>query len=156
MQKQNVLVVDDEPAITELVSMALRYEGFSVTTAQTGRQALREAEKTPLDLVVLDVMLPDLDGWEVCRQLRAITDTPIVFLTARDALDDRLAGFTIGGDDYLTKPFSVAELVARIRAVLRRIKSIKGSKPGLQFEDLVLDEETYEVTRAGQPIESTH
>lgn len=150
-----VLVVDDEPAITELVGMALRYEGFDVVTAATGREALQTAERQAIDLVVLDVMLPDFDGFEVCRKLRAITDTPVIFLTARDALDDRVAGLTIGGDDYLTKPFSVAELIARVRSVLRRAKAGSTASQGLTFADLVLNEDTHEVTRAGEHIDLT-
>ncbi|NUS72841.1 MAG: response regulator transcription factor [Corynebacteriales bacterium] len=151
--KPTVLVVDDEPAITELVGMALRYEGFAVVTAHTGRAALAAAQARPLALIVLDVMLPDVDGLHVCRQLRASSETPIIFLTARDALEDRLAGLTVGGDDYLPKPFSIEELVARIRAVLRR--TTKDENATLGFADLVIDEDRHEVHRAGTLIELT-
>lgn len=150
-----VLVVDDEPSIRELVTTVLRYEGFDVAAAETGRQALSEVERFRPHLVVLDVMLPDLDGFEVQRRLvEAGRRTPVVFLTARDAVEDRVRGLTIGGDDYLTKPFSLDELVARIRSVLRRTSEAGGTGP-LVVDDLELDETSHEVTRAGEPIELT-
>jgi two-component system OmpR family response regulator len=149
-----ILVVDDEPAITELVGMALRYEGFDVAAAPTGREALSRAAEFRPDLVVLDVMLPDLTGLEVCRRLRQTGQLPVVFLTARDATEDKIGGLTVGGDDYVTKPFSVDELVARIRAVLRRTRG-SGPPSRLEFADLVLDEDAHAASRDGHPLELT-
>ena len=150
-----VLVVDDEPSIRELVSTVLRYEGFEIASAANGHEALREVERFRPHLVVLDVMLPDLDGFEVQRRLtESGRRIPVVFLTAKDAVEDRVRGLTIGGDDYLTKPFSLEELVARIRAVLRR--SHETTRSGqLVLDDLALDEETYEVHRGDELIELT-
>ena len=151
---ERVLVVDDESYITDLVSTALRYVGFDVQTAATGRDALAVADQFRPDLVVLDVMLPDYDGFEVTRRLRADgVRVPIVFLTARDATEDKVNGLTIGGDDYVTKPFSLEELVARVRAVLRRTQGdVDDEGSRLSFADLVLDEDTHEVWRAGEPV----
>jgi two-component system, OmpR family, response regulator len=150
-----ILVVDDEAYITDLVSMALRYEGFEVAAAASGRRALAEAARFEPDLVVLDVMLPDMEGLEVCRRLRAAQGpVPVVFLTAKDATEDKVAGLTVGGDDYVTKPFSLEELVARIRAVLRRTRP--SPSPGrLSFADLELDEDTHEVWRQQTLIQLT-
>jgi two-component system, OmpR family, response regulator len=152
-----VLVVDDESYITDLVATALRYEGFDVASAGNGRDVLTLVESFRPELIVLDVMLPDLDGFEVQRRLidrgRRI---PVLFLTARDATEDKIRGLTIGGDDYVTKPFSLEELIARIRAVLRRAG--KGDGEGserLRFEDLEMDEDTHEVWRGATPIELT-
>ncbi|HLJ09260.1 MAG TPA: response regulator transcription factor [Acidimicrobiia bacterium] len=151
-----VLVVDDEDSITDLVSTALRYVGFEVAVAANGRQALERAATFRPELVVLDVMLPDLDGFEVVRRLRADgLRVPIVFLTARDATEDKVAGLTIGGDDYVTKPFSLEELVARVRAVLRRTAGGPEQSGRLQIADLELDEDSHQVWRAGQPVELT-
>jgi len=152
-----ILVVDDEPSIVDSVSTALRYEGFDVETASTGRAALSAAQEGSPDLVVLDVMLPDLDGLEVTRRMRADgLRIPVLFLTARDALEDKVAGLTIGGDDYMTKPFSLAEVVARTRAILRRTSaSDSRGDSQLRFADVVLDEDTHEVWRDGQPVELT-
>jgi two-component system OmpR family response regulator len=147
-----VLVVDDEPYITDLVSTALRYEGFDVTEARSGREALSRVVASRPDLVVLDVMLPDFDGLEVTRRLR--TDgihVPVIFLTARDAAEDKIAGLTVGGDDYMSKPFSLDELIARARAILRRTHPTRTGGP-LRFADLELDEDTREVTRAGVEV----
>jgi two-component system, OmpR family, response regulator len=149
-----ILVVDDEAYITDLVRMALRYEGFEVATAATGQEALTVAGAFRPDLVVLDIMLPDMEGLEVCRRLRADAEVPVVFLTARDATEDKVAGLTVGGDDYVTKPFSLEELVARIRAVLRRTRP-EPSPGRLAFADLELDEDTHEVWRQGAPIQLT-
>ena len=150
-----VLVVDDEAAIADLVATALRYEGFETATAGDGRAALEAVESFRPDLVVLDVMLPDLDGFEVQRRLgdRGVR-VPVLFLTARDATEDKVRGLTLGGDDYVTKPFSLEELVARIRAVLRRAQ---GAAPTgrLVFDDLEMDEEAHEVSRAGHPVDLT-
>jgi two-component system, OmpR family, response regulator len=152
-----ILVVDDEPYITDLLGAALRFEGFSVDVASTGNEALQMSRPARHDLVLLDVMLPDLDGNEVCRRLRAVgVDTPIVFLTAREATEDKVTGLTVGGDDYVTKPFSLEELVARIRAILRRVAGgDKGGNSEMTFEDLVIDEEAHEVWRSGELIELT-
>ncbi|MCM3886245.1 response regulator transcription factor [Frankia sp. R82] len=148
-----VLVVDDEPNIVDLLRMALRFHGFDVLTAATGRAGLALAAEAEPDLMILDVMLPDVDGFEVCRQLRAAgQNVPVVYLTARDAHRDKIAGLTYGGDDYVTKPFAVDELVARVRAVLRRTRPSTAT-PRLRFADVVLDPDTHLVTRAGEPID---
>jgi two-component system OmpR family response regulator len=154
-----VLAVDDEEHITELVAMALGYNGFEVERAGSGRAALDAVERRRPDLIVLDVMLPDLDGFEVARRLRqsegAGTRVPVIFLTARDTTADKVEGLRLGTDDYVTKPFSIEELVERVRAVLRRST---GSTPGehrLSYADLELDEETRDVWRAGQLVELT-
>jgi len=156
-ERRRILVVDDEPSIVDSVSTALRYEGFDVETAGTGRAALAAAQEGTPDLVVLDVMLPDLDGLEVTRRMRAGgLRVPVLFLTARDALEDKVAGLTIGGDDYMTKPFSLAEVVARTRAILRRTSSADERDDGqLRFADLVLDEDSHEVWRSGEVVELT-
>jgi two-component system OmpR family response regulator len=155
--KARILVVDDEPNITELVSMALRYEGFEVAVAADGRSALARATTFRPHLMVLDVMLPDLDGFGVLRRIRADGQpVSVVFLTARDATEDKVNGLTLGGDDYVTKPFSVEELEARVRAVLRR--SNGGGSAGssrLSFADLEMDEDTREVWRGDERIELT-
>jgi len=151
-----VLVVDDEATITELVATALGYEGFEVQTAGSGRQALERAATWRPDLIVLDVMMPDLDGFEVMRRLRADrVDTSVVFLTARDATEDKIGGLTLGGDDYVTKPFSIGELVARVRAVLRRTGREAPDVARLSFADLEMDTDTREVWRDGRLIELT-
>jgi two-component system OmpR family response regulator len=153
--KRRILVVDDEPSIVDSVSTALRYEGFEVESAVTGRSGLALAQEHTPDLVVLDVMLPDLDGLEVTRRLRADgIHVPVLFLTARDALEDKLAGLTIGGDDYVTKPFSLAEVIARIRVILKRTSG-DDDDGVLRFADLELDELAHEVHRAGEPIQLT-
>ncbi|MEP7203860.1 MAG: response regulator transcription factor [Ilumatobacteraceae bacterium] len=154
--QQRILVVDDEPSIVDAIATALRYEGFEVLEARTGRTGLTQAQTNLPDLIVLDVMLPDLDGLEVARRVRAGgLDIPILFLSARDALDDKIAGFSAGGDDYVTKPFSLAEIVVRVRAILLRTTSSTRSADQLVFADLVLDPESREVSRAGTPIELT-
>jgi two-component system OmpR family response regulator len=151
-----VLVVDDEQNIAELVSMALRYAGLEARTAGSGRAALAACEEIRPQVVILDVMLgDDLDGFEVARRLRAAgTDAPIIFLTARDTTEDKVRGLSLGGDDYVTKPFSVEELVARVRAILRRAGASE-DESRLAFEDLELDEETREVFRGDELIELT-
>ena len=152
-----VLTVDDEAAITELLGMALRYEGWEVTSANSGTSAVQAARETRPDVLVLDMMLPDFDGLEVMRRVRADQpDVPVIFLTARDAVDDRIHGLTAGGDDYVTKPFSLEELVARLRGLLRRSGATL-AKPGSQLVvgDLSLDEDSHEVTRGGQEIQLT-
>ncbi len=148
-----LLVVEDDPNILELLSASLRFAGFDVATATTGSDAVAAARAGRPDLVVLDVMLPDLDGFEVIRRLRdGGVRTPVVFLTARDATDDKIRGLTLGGDDYVTKPFSLEELTARIRAVLRRTGDPTEKSPRLSFADLELDEETHEVWRGGKRV----
>ncbi len=154
--EQRILVVDDEPNIVEVVSMALRYQGFEVASAADGRQALAEVSAFRPHLMLLDVMLPDMDGFQVAERLGAQrADIPIIFLTARDATPDKVRGLTAGGDDYVTKPFSLEELVARIRTILRRTGVAEPEGRRLVFEDLEMDEDTREVTRAGTPIELT-
>jgi len=151
-----VLVVDDEPNIVEVVSMALRYQGFTVETAATGREAIAAVTRFKPHLMVLDVMLPDMEGFEVAERLGAQrAGVPIIFLTARDATDDKIRGLTGGGDDYVTKPFSLEELVARIRTILRRTGQAEPESARLVFADLELDEESHEVTRGGELIELT-
>ncbi|WP_296605711.1 response regulator transcription factor, partial [Nocardioides sp.] len=152
-----VLVVDDEVNIAELIAMALRYEGWEVRAAHTGSQAVATAKELRPDAVVLDMMLPDFDGLEVLRRMRA-TDpgVPVVFLTARDAVEDRVAGLTAGGDDYVTKPFSLEELVARLRALMRRSGAHQvASASLLVVGDLTLDEDSREVFRAGREVSLT-
>ncbi|HXQ19352.1 MAG TPA: response regulator transcription factor [Acidimicrobiales bacterium] len=151
-----VLIVDDEPYITDLLSAGLRFEGFAVEVAATGTEALQKARTTHPDLVLLDIMLPDLDGTEVCRRLRESGDkVPVLFLTARDGTEDKVAGLAIG-DDYVTKPFSLSEVVARIRAVLRRTRNgDDATGRSLRLGDLVMDVEGHEVWRQGVPIELT-
>ena len=149
-----VLVVDDEVNIAELISMALRYEGWAITTAHTGTKAVREAKDHRPDAIVLDVMLPDIDGFEVLRRIRANQpDVPVLFLTARDAVEDRVAGLTAGGDDYVTKPFSIEELVARLRGLMRRAGARRVEDANvLTVGDLELDEDSHEVRRGGDEI----
>ena len=150
-----ILVVDDEPSIVDGVATALRYEGFDVEEAASGRDALAVAAGDEPDLVVLDWMLPDVDGLEVARRLRNRgSRAAILFLTAKDAIEDKVDALRAGGDDYVTKPFSLAELVARVHAILRRTS---GELPGdvLRFNDLSLDEARHEVARAGQPVSLT-
>jgi two-component system, OmpR family, response regulator len=149
-----LLVVDDEPFLREAVAASLRFLGFEVTTAENGTGALRLARDRPFDLVVLDVMLPDTDGFEVVARLRRDgLRVPVIFLTARDTQADKVNGLTIGGDDYLTKPFGLEELAARIRTVLRRTRPAAASGPVLIFADIELDQDSYEVRRDGHLVE---
>lgn len=152
------VVVDDEDSLTDLLSMALRYEGWDVKLASDGRTAISTIREFRPDVVVLDIMLPDIDGLSVLSRLRADgVQTPILFLTAKDSVDDRVAGLTVGGDDYVTKPFSLEELVARLRALIRRstLTASSDADSRLEVGDLVLDEDSYEVSRAGVPVELT-
>ncbi|GFG99109.1 response regulator transcription factor [Mycobacterium timonense] len=153
----NVLVVDDEPVLAEMVSMALRYEGWNISTAGDGESAIAAARNQRPDVVVLDVMLPDMSGLDVLHKLRGeIPQLPVLLLTAKDAIEDRIAGLTAGGDDYVTKPFSIEEVVLRLRALLRRTGvTTVDSGAQLVVGDLVLDEDSHEVTRAGEPISLT-
>jgi two-component system OmpR family response regulator len=157
--KGHVLVVDDEEHITELVAMGLGFNGFEVERSSSGRGALDAIAKRRPDLIVLDVMLPDLNGFDVARRLRqnegAGTRIPIIFLTARDTTQDKVEGLRLGSDDYVTKPFSIEELIERVKAVLRRSKGIGPGERRLTYADLVLDEDTRDVWRAGKIIELT-
>jgi len=150
-----LLVVEDEPNILELLSASLRLAGFEVATATGGFEALQAAQRHAPDLVVLDVMLPDMDGFDVARRLRSSEGrTPVLFLTARDATEDKVTGLTIGGDDYVTKPFSLEEVIARIRAVLRRFRGgMREPTPRMVFADIELDEDSHEVWRDGKPVQ---
>jgi two-component system, OmpR family, response regulator len=151
-----ILVVDDEASIVDSVATVLRYEGFDVDVAHTGRQALSKAQEARFDMIVLDVMLPDLDGLEVTRRIREDgLDVPVLFLTAKADVDDRIAGLTIGGDDYVAKPFSLMEIVARTKAILRRRAPNPDDDRRLRFADVVMDEESHEVWRGGTPIKLT-
>ncbi|HYZ29965.1 MAG TPA: response regulator transcription factor [Thermoleophilaceae bacterium] len=151
-----ILVVDDEPNIVDVIAMALRYQGFDVATAGNGADALSQVKALRPHLMLLDVMLPDMEGFEVAERLGAQrAGVPIIFLTARDSTEDKIRGLTTGGDDYVTKPFSLEELVARIRTVLRRSGIAEAESARLTFEDLELDEDTMEVTRDGHPIALT-
>lgn len=151
-----ILVVDDEPSIVDAVATSLRYEGFDVEEATTGRAALNAAQDRTPDLIILDVMLPDLDGIEVTRRLRSDgIRAPVLFLTARDALEDKIAGLSVGGDDYVTKPFALAEIVARARAVLRRSGAEAVESGIFTFSDLEMDEGAHEVRRSGRSIQLT-
>jgi len=151
-----ILVVDDEQNIADVIAMALRFQGFTVETAGTGADALAAVSSFRPHLMVLDVMLPDMEGFDVAERLGAQrADVPIIFLTARDATEDKIRGLTTGGDDYVTKPFSLEELVARIRTILRRTGAAAPDSGRLVFEDLELDEETHEVVRAGTYVDLT-
>jgi len=153
---QRILVVDDENSISDLIATSLRFVGFDVRTAATGSEALTIAEEFKPHALILDVMLPDQNGFEVCRQIRQDGHSVgVLFLTAKDSVEDKIAGLTIGGDDYVTKPFSLEELVARLRALLRRIGATTddGDDEKVRFADLELDEATHEVRRAGNLIE---
>lgn len=153
-----VLVVDDEASLTDLLQMALRYEGWEIKTAADGSSAIATARDFRPDAVVLDIMLPDIDGLQVLQRMRADgNDVPVLFLTAKDSLDDRIAGLTAGGDDYVTKPFSLEEVVARLRGLIRRstLTANATESPVLVVGDLQLDEDSHEVRRAGRLIELT-
>ncbi|RRD04586.1 DNA-binding response regulator [Arachnia propionica] len=152
-----ILTVDDEPSLTELLAMAMRYEGWDVHTAASGTEAVKVARETNPDAIVLDMMLPDFDGLEVMRRIRTEQpEVPVIFLTAKDGVSDRIAGLTAGGDDYVTKPFSLEEVIARLRGLLRR-SGATTVQPDTQLVvgDLILDEESREVTRAGEGITLT-
>jgi two-component system OmpR family response regulator len=149
-----LLVVDDEPFLRDAVAASLTFLGFEVATSESGTDALRLARERPFDLIVLDVMLPDTDGFEVVRRLRRDGCwVPVIFLTARDTQDDKVSGLALGGDDYMTKPFGLEELAARIRSVLRRTRRDGMGGPVLTFADIELDQDSYEVRRAGHLIE---
>lgn len=148
-----LLVVEDEPAIQDMLAMSLAFVGYDVLRAGSGAEAVAHAGNARIDLALLDVMLPDTDGLDLLRRLRKVhPDMAAVFVTARDALEDRLTGLTLGGDDYITKPFSLEEVVARVGAVLRRTRPARADTNRLAYADLVLDEDRHEVHRAGRPI----
>ena len=152
-----ILTVDDEPSLIELLSMAMRYEGWDVHTAASGSEAVKVAREVRPDALVLDMMLPNFDGLEVMRRIRTEQpDVPVIFLTAKDGVSDRINGLTAGGDDYVTKPFSLEEVIARLRGLLRR-SGATTVRPDTQIVvgDLILDEDSHEVTRAGEPIHLT-
>lgn len=155
--KIKALVVDDEPNLAELLSAALRYEGWEVATANTGADAIEHAKRTPPDIIVLDVMLPELSGFEVLRRIRSfLPNVPILFLTAKDDVADRVAGITVGADDYVTKPFSLEEVIARLHGLLRRVGiQDSGNTSVLTVGELTLDEDSHEVYRDGDEIELT-
>ena len=149
------LIVDDEVSISQLVAMALRYEGWDVSTAGTGADAVEKTRSFDPDVVVLDIMLPDVDGLQVLSRIRGGgSNVPVLFLTALDTVDDRVAGLTAGGDDYVVKPFSLEELTSRLRALLRRSQRELSNRPEpiIRVGDLTLNEDSYEVERAGEPI----
>jgi two-component system OmpR family response regulator len=153
MAGERLLLVDDEDNLRSMLDAALRHNGFDVVSAVNGRDALTAATDEKPDVIVLDVMLPDLDGFEVCRRLRADgVHTPVLFLTARDATEDKVRGLTLGGDDYLVKPFSLEELVARVQAVLRRAGLTRSDHAVLRCADLELDEDAHRVARNGEAV----
>ncbi|MFD3507284.1 response regulator transcription factor [Nocardia sp. NPDC058666] len=148
-----VLVVDDEPMIVELLAVSLRYQGFEVATAADGAQALDRARTFRPQALIVDVMMPGMDGFGLLRRLRADgIDAPVLFLTARDEVDDKITGLTLGADDYVTKPFSLEEVVARLRVILRRAGRPEPAKTRLRFADIELDDDTHEVWKAGEPV----
>lgn len=157
LRGSRILVVDDEPSIVEMLTVSLRYVGFDVESATTGVGALAAAESFCPDLIVLDVMLPDADGFALLPILRTERDVAVLFLTARDSMDDKLRGLTLGGDDYVTKPFSLEEVITRVGVILRRLRPAEGHQAGtdsglLSYADLVLDEDGHEVWRSDQRI----
>jgi two-component system OmpR family response regulator len=155
-ETHRVLVVDDEPNIVDVISMALTFQGFTVESAGTGSAAISAVASFRPHLIVLDVMLPDMEGFDVAQRLGAQrARVPIIFLTARDATDDKIRGLTLGGDDYVTKPFSLEELVARIRSILRRSGLAEPESSRLTFEDIELDEDAHEVSRGGDIVDLT-
>ncbi len=157
-KKLRALIVDDEDSISQLVAMALRYDGWEVATAASGAEALESLRNFKPDVAVLDIMLPDFDGIQVLSRVRSEGYLlPVLFLTALDSVDDRVIGLTAGGDDYMVKPFSLEELIARLRALVRRSQSVMDQRPDpvLRLGDLTLNEDSYEVERSGDPIELT-
>jgi two-component system, OmpR family, response regulator len=153
MPGEHLLIVDDEDNLRSMLAAALRHHGFEVSSVANGRDALATVTEERPDLVVLDVMLPDLDGFEVCRRMRAQGDrTPVLFLTARDATEDKVRGLTLGGDDYLQKPFSLEELVARVAAVLRRTGRAREDRTVLTCDDLTMDDDAHRVVRGGVEV----
>ena len=155
-EAHKILVVDDDPNIVDVIAKALRFQEFEVESAGNGADAIAAVASFKPDLIVLDVMLPDMEGFDVARRIGAQqARVPIIYLTARDATEDKIRGLSLGGDDYVTKPFSLEELVARIRTILRRAGLSEPDSNRLSFEDLELDEDTREVSRGGEPVELT-
>jgi two-component system OmpR family response regulator len=155
-EPHKILVVDDEPNIVDVIGMALRFQEFEVESAGNGADAITAVSAFKPDLIVLDVMLPDMEGFDVARRIGAQQGrVPIIYLTARDATEDKIRGLSLGGDDYVTKPFSLEELVARIRSILRRTGVAEAESSRLMFEDLVLDDDAHEVSRDGAPVDLT-
>src|SRR5215218_10420561 len=151
-----ILVVDDEPNIVDVISMALRFQDFEVHSAGDGAGAIAAVSSFKPHLIILDVMLPDMEGFDVARRIGAQqARVPIIYLTARDATEDKIRGLSMGGDDYVTKPFSLEELVARIRSILRRTGAAEAETSRLMFEDLELDDDAHEVSRGGAPVDLT-
>lgn len=149
---ERILIIEDEPNIAEFLALELEHENYLVSTESDGRQGLDRALAEDWELILLDIMLPGLNGMEVCRRIRAVNDVPIIMLTARQSVPDRVAGLDVGADDYLVKPFAVEELLARIRVALRRTRSNSKDEDVLTVQDLVLNRATREVTRSGQPV----
>ena len=155
-ESHKILVVDDEPNIVDVISMALRFQEFEVESAGDGAGAIAAVSSFKPDLIVLDVMLPDMEGFDVARRIGAQqARVPIIYLTARDATEDKIRGLSLGGDDYVTKPFSLEELVARIRSILRRTGAAESETSKLMFEDVELDDDAHEVSRSGEPVDLT-
>ncbi|PMC65038.1 DNA-binding response regulator [Corynebacterium tuscaniense] len=155
-QNVKVLVVDDEPNIVDLLTVSLKFQGFDVVTADSGQEALKLAHEHEPDAYILDVMMPGMDGFELLSKLRAEgLDAPVLFLTAKDAVEDRIHGLTIGADDYVTKPFSLEEVITRLRVILRRgnVTDEESKDATIRYADLTLNDETHEVTKAGQIVE---
>lgn len=153
-KKQTIAVVDDEPSIRDLLTASLHFSGFNVITASNGKDAVAVIEKNHPDLIILDVMLPDFDGFTVTSKIRSHgIQAPILFLTARDDTQDKIMGLTVGGDDYVTKPFSLEEVIARIRAILRRTHQQKDDNPVIKIADLEINEDSHDVTRHGQLVD---
>lgn len=153
MPAAHLLIVDDEVNLRSMLAAALQHHGFEVSQAENGRSALDMVARERPDMILLDVMMPDVDGFEVCRRLRTEGDRmPVLFLTARDSTDDKVRGLTLGGDDYLEKPFSIDELVARVQAVLRRTGADRAAAKAHECADLAMDDEAHRVTRAGAEV----
>ncbi len=155
MSQKSVLIVDDDVKLVELLAVYFQKDGFIVYTAYDGLDALQAARKKQPDILVLDLMLPGMDGWDICRTLRKESEMPILMLTARDEESDRLVGLEIGADDYVTKPFSPKEVVARVKAILRRTRGTTGKAVQLRMGEIVVDLEQYQVTKGGEPVELT-
>ena len=153
MNKLKIMIVDDDPNIQQLISLYLTREGFDVTTAAAGDEALRLFKSDPPNLMLLDIMLPVMDGWQVCREVRKVSNIPIIMLTAKDETFDKVLGLELGADDYIVKPFDTKELVARIKAVLRRFQTTDAPEKELSFPGLTLNISQYTVTFLGRPIE---
>ena len=153
MNKLKIMIVDDDPNILQLISLYLTREGFEVTTASTGDEALRLFKSAPPNLMLLDIMLPVMDGWQVCREVRKVSNIPIIMLTAKDETFDKVLGLELGADDYIVKPFDTKELVARIKAVLRRFQSVESTDKELSFPGLTINISQYTVTYLGRPLD---